>query len=274
MAWGRFVCGNLHQIARIIPTGDVHELLSIEHAYRLSDAEGNCPPAFTVVTSEDLRTGRWFVRPEYGETMRRHYAEVVAGLEIRRGYGLVIWPYHCIEETGGALMMPFAKSCCEWWGAVRGEGKYVEHFRKENHRDFTFHSVFRSDMPDTIALGSAGEMDRRAKALRQTLIGDLVGKGRYVAFLGEAASHCLGWSVDDFVDEELIEILTKANVPMSHLVVLTDCTAPIVVRDARGEIIPGPTTDYRPATELMFDRWRNLGMTLVDSTVPVDEWAA
>lgn len=269
--YGRFLCGNLHRVNWLITTEDTHDRESIEHGYRLMDREGNCPPAFTMITSDDLLSGVWRVRPEYGEGLQAYYIEYVTAMEKNRGHGLFIWPYHCIEQTVGAMIMPYAKSVCEWWGAVRG--KQVIHYRKDEHRDVEFHSVFRPDVRDDRFIDSCRPMVAKGMLLMQTLVRALEAR-RYVVFGGEAASHCVGWSVDDFATFVAETHPGSSAELLSRVVVLTDCTSAIVVRDENGVPIPGPTTDYRPATEQMFNRWRELGMILTESTVPVDVWMA
>lgn len=268
--YGRFVCGNVHRIVAMYITEDVHERESIEHAYRLMDREGNSPPPLTMITSDDLRYGDWRVRPEYGEEMQQYYIEYVAAMEKNRGHGLFIWPYHCDEQTIGAMVMPYVKSVAEWWGAIRG--KQAEHYRKDGHRDVEFHSIFRPDVRDDRFISSCMPMVEKGIALMESLI-QALREGKYVVIGGEAASHCVGWSVDDLIDYILTNYADEASVLLSRIVILTDCTSAIVVRDENGVPIPGPTTDYRPAVEEMYTRWREHGLILTQSTVPVEEWS-
>lgn len=267
--YGRFACGNVHRIAAMYISEDDHERESIEHAYRLIDHDGNPPPAFTMVSSEDLKSGVWRVRPEYGEEMQAYYIEYVSAMEKNRGHGLQIWPYHCIEQTVGAMVMPYVKSVAEWWGAIRG--RQAEHYRKDGHRDVEFHSIFRPDVRDNRFISSCMAMVEKGQRLLSTLVLALF-EGKYVVIGGEAASHCVGWSVDDLIGYILTNYPNEASVLLSRIVIFTDCTSAIVVRDENGEPIPGPSTDYRPAVEEMYARWRKHGLILTKSTVPVDDW--
>ena len=266
--YGSFITGNVHRIRRLITSTDEHEKESIDHGFRLMDADGNSPEPFTMVTNESLRNGEWMVRPEYGSKMQDYYLAYTEELERLRGHGIVIWPYHCIEETVGALITPFAKKCCEWWGAVRGLP--VENLRKSNHRDIEFYSIFRPDVRSERFTSLAKDMVDRGDRLLASLLHEM-NSGARVVFGGEAASHCVGWSVQDFI-EYILEERDDYRSLLRKIVVLTDCTSPIVVRDEEGNVIPGSTTDYRQSTYEMFDRWSSLGVVLAESMTPIDEW--
>ncbi len=76
---------------------------------------------------------------------------------------------------------------------------------------------------------------------------------------GQAASHCLAWTIADL----LTEINTVDPKLAEKVYILRDCTSPVV--------IPG-IIDYTQQTEEAFKRFEDAGMHLVNSTEPIADW--
>ena len=85
-------------IGKVCVTLDSHQRCHIAHALFWVDADGNQPPPFTIITSEDLASGKW--APAKAEH-KDHAAAYVKKLEDQAKYALCIWPYHCIMGTAG-----------------------------------------------------------------------------------------------------------------------------------------------------------------------------
>ncbi|MGZ4913251.1 MAG: hypothetical protein ACXVI3_06465 [Halobacteriota archaeon] len=81
---------------------------------------------------------------------------------------------------------------------------------------------------------------------------------------GEAASHCLAWSIKDL----LTHILGADPKLAQKVYILQDCTSPVVVRDPAGAVL----VDYTPQQAKAFDGSQKAGMHLVNSTDPIDTW--
>src|SRR4029434_11259377 len=58
-----FVYRNLGVITQIVPSLDTHRALQIFHAVWLVDEEGKHPAQYTLVSAEDVESGRWRVNP-------------------------------------------------------------------------------------------------------------------------------------------------------------------------------------------------------------------
>src|SRR5215208_2219606 len=96
-----FIYRNLATITQVVPTMDTHRVMQIFHPIWLVDDEGNHPGPYTLVSSEDVESGRWRVNSavaasaqieeEYAQAQLRHY---VSQLEAGGKYNLAIWPYH------------------------------------------------------------------------------------------------------------------------------------------------------------------------------------
>src|SRR5262249_43525303 len=61
-----FIYRNLAVLTEIVPTLDTHQAIQIFHAAFLVDAEGNRPAPYTLVSAEDVESGRWLIDPEIG----------------------------------------------------------------------------------------------------------------------------------------------------------------------------------------------------------------
>src|SRR5687767_6393255 len=98
-----FVYRNLDVITQIVPTLDTHQALQIFHRPLLVDGAGRHPDAFTLVTADDVESGRWRIDaaaaaglgldPEYAEQHLRYYAR---SLDEGGKYSLTIWPFHAM----------------------------------------------------------------------------------------------------------------------------------------------------------------------------------
>src|SRR5436189_3057747 len=98
-----FVYRNLGVITQIVPSLDTHRALQIFHAVWLVDSDGNHPAPYTLVSAEDVESGRWRVNPavcrslglepDYAERQLAHYTRALAE---GGKYELTIWPYHAL----------------------------------------------------------------------------------------------------------------------------------------------------------------------------------
>jgi nicotinamidase-related amidase len=77
-----------------------------------------------------------------------------------------------------------------------------------------------------------------------------------VIVAGQAKSHCLAWTIDDLLDDDVREHLA----PRTYL--LEDCTSPVVV----------PGMDYTAEADAAFERYADAGMHVVRSTDPIADW--
>jgi len=85
-------------LSNIHITLDTHQLLDIAHPVMWIDSAGKNPPPFTIITAEDVRSGKWRAfNPAY---QKRQQAYVEA-LEANGRYPLCIWPPHCLVGGWG-----------------------------------------------------------------------------------------------------------------------------------------------------------------------------
>ncbi|GKV66507.1 MULTISPECIES: cysteine hydrolase family protein [Sporosarcina] len=223
----KFLYQNLDKITTIALSLDTHGLQQIFHTSWWSDAEGNHPIPFTVITREDVESGRWKALEKQKESL-----DYIIHLEHRGKKQLLIWPYHCIEGTYGA--------------ALEGQFSNIVHF----------HSMTRKSVIQKIVKGQDplsemyGIIKPEYAGEEQTNYAFLDSLHAYdkIIIAGEAKSHCVLESVLQIVEynERRPELLSK-------IYLLEDCMSSI----------PGfEESTERACKELQ----KNYGIHLVKST--------
>ena len=92
---------NTEKITSVATSLDTHDPFQIFHPCWWIDQDGNNPAPQTVITVDDVESGRWI--PALFPDQSKDY---VKGLKAASQYDLRIWPYHCIQGTWGASLEP------------------------------------------------------------------------------------------------------------------------------------------------------------------------
>jgi len=246
---------NLGSITQIVPSLDTHHAMQIFHAAWLVDERGEHPPPYTLVSVEDVETGRWRANPLAAAALgidrdyaQRHLVHYTRRLAERGKYDLTIWPYHAmLGGVGHALASAVEEA-------------------------FFFHTIARDSQPDFQVKGDnpltehysilgpevTDGPDGERIAARNTALIDTLLSFDAVVVAGQAKSHCVAWTIDDLLtgDEERERLASKTYL-------LKDCTSPIVV--------PGGV-DYTDQANDAFARYARAGMHVVRSTDPIADW--
>jgi nicotinamidase-related amidase len=251
-----FMYRNLHRMTEICPTMDTHMAAQIFHSIFLVDRGGRHPPAYSIITREDIEQGVWrfnekladslSVDAAYGQEYLRHYAR-----ELEEGgkYSLTIWPYHAmLGGIGHALVSAveeavFFHSICRYSQPsfqVKGTNPLTENY-----------SVLR---PEVLSGPHGEKIAKKNVSLIEKLF-----DFDAVIIAGQAKSHCVAWTVDDL----LAEIDSADRTLAEKMYLLEDCTSPVV--------IPG-TIDYTEQAEAAFRRFADAGMHIVRSSDPMADW--
>jgi nicotinamidase-related amidase len=250
-----FVYRNLGALTSIVPSLDTHRTMQIFHAVWLVDARGNHPEAYTLVSAEDVESGRWRVNPavcaslgierDYAEQQLLHYTRALA----KGGkYELTIWPYHALLGGIGHALVSAVEEAFFFHGIARDT---QPSFQVKGDETLTEHY---SILGPEVALGPDGEdLGRRNEALVEELLGYDA-----VVVAGQAKSHCVAWTIDDLLagDSEVHRLAERVYL-------LEDCTSPVVV--------PG-AVDWTDEADAAFERFAAAGMHVVRSTTPIAEW--
>jgi nicotinamidase-related amidase len=250
-----FLYRNLASITAIIPTLDTHRAMQIFHAAWLVDAEGCHPEPYTLVTPEDVETGRWRVNPAAVESagIEADYAErqlldYTRKLAEQGKYSLTIWPYHALLGGVGHALVPAVEEAIFFHTIsrssqpayqVKGDNPLTEHY---------------SMLGPEITEGPDGETiaGKNDLLIQQLLLYDAI------VVAGQAKSHCVAWTIDDLLERD--DVRERALAPRTYL--LEDCTSPVVV----------PGMDYTEEADAAFERFAAAGMHVVRSTEPIESW--
>jgi nicotinamidase-related amidase len=251
-----FVYTNLGAITQIVPTLDTHQALQIFHPVFLVDPDGNHPGPYTLVSLEDVETGRWRVDPavaeelgldpEYAQSHLRHYVETLA---TGGKYALTIWPFHAMRAGIGHALVSSLEEAVFFHSIARTSQPDVQ--MKGNNPLTEHYSVLGPEV-DTDLEGEP--LGRRNQELIERLL-----RFDAVIIAGQAKSHCVAWTIADLLSDETVRDRGLA----AKVYLLEDCTSPVVV--------PG-VVDYTDEADAAFARFAETGAHVVRSTEPLDNW--
>jgi nicotinamidase-related amidase len=250
-----FVYRNLGTITQIYPSLDTHHAMQVFHALWLVDEQGNHPEPYTLVRADDVESGRWRMNAAAAEALgidagyaERHLAHYTRSLAEGGKYDLTIWPYHAMLGGIGHALVSAVEEAVFFHGIAR---QSRPEFQVKGDNPLTEHySMLGPEVtegPDGDPLGG-----KNADLIERLLTFDAV------AVAGQAKSHCMAWTIDDLLEEELAgERLAERTY------LLEDCTSPVVV--------PG-VVDYTEQATAAFERYAAAGMHVVRATDPIASW--
>ncbi len=246
---------NLGTISQIFPSLDTHHAMQVFHAIWLVDEQGEHPPPYTLVSKQDVASGRWRVNTAVAEALgidagyaQRHLAHYSRLLAEGGKYDLTVWPYHAMLGGIGHALVAAIEEAIFFHGIARHSAPA---FQVKGDNPLTEHySMLGPEVtegPDGDHLGG-----RNTELIEKLLTFDAV------AVAGQAKSHCMAWTIDDLLEEE-----TAGERLAERTYLLEDCTSPVVV--------PG-VVDYTDEADAAFERYAAAGMHAVRSTDPVASW--
>jgi nicotinamidase-related amidase len=246
-----FVYRNLATITQAVVTLDTHQAFQIFHAPFLVDADGRHPDPYTLVSPDDVASGRWRFDPLAAEAVGlehgdEHLAAYVQQLAAGGKYNLAVWPFHAmLGGIGHALVSAVEEALFFHSVARRSQAR----FEVKGQSPLTEHY---SVLGPEVTRGSRGET---LGARNQALVEHLLGFDA-VLVAGQAKSHCVAWTVDD--------LLRDAPEIAGRLYLLEDCSSAVVV----------PGIDYTDEADAAYARFTDAGVHVVRSTEPVATWLA
>jgi len=252
-----FLYRHLDLVTEVVVTLDTHSGIQVFHAAFWIDRDGGHPAPHTVVTVDDVKSGRWRVNPSVAEavaprpgfdveTWARHY---VRRLDEGGKYPLVIWPYHAMLGGIGHALVSVVEESVFVHQIARQAPARVE--VKGRHPLTENYSVLRPEVTEdaageTIALPN-GALVEHLLAFDALIVA------------GQARSHCVAWTVEDL----LTAIRSRDPGLARRIYLLDDCSSPVVV--------PG-VVDFTDPAEAAYARFAEAGMHRVLSTVDPNEW--
>jgi nicotinamidase-related amidase len=240
-----FIYRHLDVISHIIATMDTHYLMQIFHPLFWIDRTGEHPTPATIVTADDIISGKWRINPDCGdraflEEYALYYVESLA----RSGkYPLTIWPYHAMLGGIGHALVPAVEEAIFFHGIARTSQPNFE--LKGNLPLTENYSVFAPEVMTNHRGDNIGSQNR--ELIDYLLTSDAV------IIAGQAKSHCVAWTVND-----LLSAINAIDPQLAtKIYLLEDCTSPVV--------IPG-VVDYTTAAEAAYQRFADAGMHIIRST--------
>jgi nicotinamidase-related amidase len=250
-----FVYRNLGTITQIFPSLDTHDAMQVFHAIWLVDEHGDHPPPYTLVSAEEVASGRWKVNEAVADALgidveyaKRHLAHYTRRLAEGGKYDLTIWPYHAMLGGIGHALVSAVEEAIFFHGIARHSRP---EFQVKGDHPLTEHY---SMLGPEVTEGPDGDRleGKNTELIERLLTFDAV------VVAGQAKSHCMAWTIDDLLeDDDVRERLAERTY------LLEDCTSPVVV--------PG-VVDYTDEADAAFERYAAAGMHVVRSTGPIDAW--
>ena len=259
-----FIQRNADIITTLVCTLDTHKTWQIFFESILVDQDGNHPDPLTgpIISVDDVKSGKWKISPEAAYAvlndpakymaLERHLAHYCEQLESAGKYQLMTWPYHTMLGSVGHALVPAIEEVCHLHDIARGS--QTQHEIKGGNPLTENYSPFCPEVLTTPD-GKGGTMPI---AQRNTAILELLLQHDVVFFAGQAKSHCYAWAVDDL----RTQIQQKDPALVDRVYLLEDCTSPVVI----------PAIDFTDLANQAFERFKDAGMHVVQSTDPVHEY--
>ncbi len=253
----RFIYRNLDVVTQIYPTMDTHTAMQIFHPLFWIDDAGGHPAPYSLLSVEDVHSGRWKVNPAVAARLdnvdypwlqgyARYYVERLAA---SGKYQLTIWPYHAMLGGIGHALVSAVEEAVFFHAIARSSQTGFQ--RKGDNPLTEDYSVLRPEVlegPDGRKIA-----EKNFRFIQALLDFDVV------IIAGQAKSHCVAWTIDDL----LTEIATVDPGLARKVYLLEDCTSPVVV--------PG-VIDYTEHADAAFRRFEEAQMHVVQSTDPLETW--
>lgn len=253
-----FIYRNLGVITEIDPTMDTHTAMQIFHPiFWINDAGEHPLPAQTIISLDDVKKGIWKVNPAIANSvakgnyvgLQKHALHYVQKLSEGGKYPLMVWPYHAMLGGIGHALVSAVEEACFFHDIARNSQTGFE--IKGGNPLTENYSVLRPEVLD----GFDGQpiAQKNARFIKKLLEYDIV------AIAGQAKSHCVAWTIQDLLDE----ILVQDPELVKKVYLLEDCTSPVVV--------PG-VIDFTDQANEAFKKFADAGMNVVKSTDPIEDW--
>ena len=237
----RFILDNLERITTLIFSLDTHRAYQIFHPAFWSDADGEMPPPMTVITSDDVRGGRWLPIRDVERVIA--YCEL---LEATGRYVLTVWPYHTLLGSPDHALVPALFEVAHYHSVARQTQTRL--FTKGEHPMTENYSVLEPEVK---------EIDGWQVGGFNTELFELLMTHDTVYVWGEASSHCVSATLQS------LQTRLEATAPalMERIVILSDCMSPVPpVCDASGAPLPG--LDFPTIAQERLQGFSEAGMRL------------
>lgn len=209
---------------------DTHYALDISHPAWFKKPDGSFVDPFTMITSDDIKNGKYIPRVDPKATL-----EYVEALETQGEFPHFIWSEHCLwGSTGQALHPIFFDAVSEW---MKKNLKWVSFIQKGIHPYTENFGIFRANIPNSDP----------STQVNQSIFNAMNNFDR-ILLTGEAQSHCVANSL-----KQLTELAPQLA---PKVLVIEDCMSPV----------PGLSPDFYTMVEKLYDNAKAKGVQFVKST--------
>lgn len=201
-------------VTDVIVTLDSHASIGIERPPFWETGDGGPVAPFTVITEEDVRSGKF--RPR-DRALQGEVLGYLRALEQGGRYQLMVWPVHCVVGTWGHnIHADVAREIANWeahalrpaWRVLKGQNPMTEQY-----------SAVRAEVPS--------ENDPLTQT-NERLISRSRPDGALLFVAGEASSHCVTATL-----EHLFEMFSPEE--CQNVVILRDCMSPVTGFEDKAE---------------------------------------
>ena len=211
----KFMRGARGHLNDVVVTLDSHPTVAIERTTFWMNADHEAVEAFTVITEDDVRAGKYLPR---NRNLLPQVLTYLHELELRGRYKLMVWPVHCVLGTWGhAIHEDVAYQLAAWeerW--VRGAVKILKGLNPLTEQ----YSALRAEVPLS---------DDPSTQTNETLLVHAFPDADHVFIAGEAASHCVKATMEHLYD------MVPDQSWLSRYVLLKDCMSPVTGFQAQAE---------------------------------------
>lgn len=200
------------KISDIHVTLDSHRFVDIAHPIFWVDSNGEHPDPFTIISADDVESGKWSTtNPAY----RKRGLDYVKTLATNNRYLLCIWPPHCLIGTWGHnVFQPVQEALLEW---EKGRFAVVDYVTKGSNIWTEHYSGVQADVPDPQDPGT----------MLNILLIETLERADIIGLAGEALSHCVANTVRDIAN-------TFGEDSIKKMVLLEDCCSNVTGFDNLG----------------------------------------
>ncbi len=243
----RWLYSHLDRVTELVFSLDTHRAFQVFHPAWWRDAEGRPPAPLSVITSADVRSGRWRATRFPEESLA--YCE---RLEASGKYVLTIWPYHALLGGLSHALVPAVYEASLFHALVRDTPTHFE--LKGEHPLTENYSVLSPEVTE-VKGQKVGEFNTR-------LFDHLMSFDRVYVF-GQAKSHCVLSTLQDL--QRHIERTDRSR--MGRIFILEDAMSPVPAPPL--DPLP-PALDFPRVADAALKGFREAGMRVVRTTDALD----
>lgn len=201
-------------------TLDMHNRIDIGHPLMWKDRKGQHPDPFTVITSGDLKDGKW--KPVF-EPWPGYFLEYAQKLEVKGRYPMMVWPEHCLIGHPGSAIYPVILEAMLSWekenNAIADKVSKGQNPLVENYSALGAEVPFTGNPTLKIAGDPATQLN--SKFVNTLKIADIL------LYSGQAITHCVKFTYWDTFDNFGADAAKK-------LVILEDLSSPVAGFEVQG----------------------------------------